>query len=87
MNGDNVFADFDDANNIERPSGLNFGGLLNNLVNTGGQVAGRFLAPKPAQPQQVTQPKPQPAWLLPVLIGGGVLVLLVLAGVLFGGRK
>lgn len=78
---------FDDAGAIEQPSGFNFGGLLNNLVSTGGDLASNFLRPKP-QPQQVTQPKPaSPAWLLPVLIGGGVLIVLVLAGVLFSGRE
>lgn len=88
MNGDNIWADFDDANNIEDTRGFNFGGLLNNLVKTGGDVAGRFLAPKPApQPQQVTQPRPQPTWLVPAIIGGVLLVVLVFAGVLFSGRK
>jgi hypothetical protein len=80
--------DFDDLGNIENPAKFDFGGLFNNLLNKGADLGKAYLTPKP-QPQQqpIVQPEKQPAWLMPALIGGGVLVLLMFAGILFTGRR
>ena len=81
---------FDDPGAVEDPRGFDFGGLLNNVLKTAGDLGKAYVTPQQAPPpQRVTQPTPaaQPSWLMPVLIGGGVLVLLMFAGVIFTGRK
>jgi hypothetical protein len=89
MDPNSIWADFDDAGNVEEPGKFNFGAVFGGLLKTGTDLGKAYLTPKPKpQPQQqpIVQPARNPAWLMPALIGGGVLVLLLFAGLLFGKR-
>jgi len=93
MANDFLEADFDDAGNLEDPSSFDFSGFFGGLLNNATRLGQSYLeARNRPQPQQVRlPPAPVPLtrqpWFLPVLLGGGALVLLVFAGLLFGGRK
>jgi len=77
-------ADFDDDGAVE---GFDFGGLFNTALKTGGDLAGDYLRKdqKPT-PQTVTQPKPDQGWVKWAIIGGVAVVVLLVAGLAFGGR-
>lgn len=82
--------DFDDPGAVEKPGSFDFGGLINTVIGKAADVGKSYLGNRNPAPQQVTQPTPkveQPKWLMPVLIGGGVLVVLMFAGLIFSGRK
>ena len=88
MRGEDSGADFDDPGNIEDPGSFDFGAVVGNLLKTGQSVVLSKLQPKP-QPQQATVSAPAPAkasWVMPALIGGGILVVVLVLGLAFGGK-
>lgn len=58
---------------------ISIGGTLGNLLDTGLGVFQATQKPQTVQPKPVTQPAQSPAWLKPVLIGGGVLLAIAVA--------
>ena len=67
---------------------FDYAGTLGDLLKTGAAAyqANQAAKNKPAKTAPVSAPAPQPTWLKPALIGGGVLAVLAVLFLAFRGK-